>query len=362
MKIRGFRGINQRVRAVVVAAVLVLAAVACAKPSVGGSFDFPAIGDRLVYVASTDGYLYAVDREFEALSPQERIGVDNLGWERPVGDPRKPKPLIAGPVLVNGPESPMVLVGSEDGNLYAYHAIFGGNPLWKFSAEDRIWSTPVVRDRVVYFGSHDNNLYAVNIVDGEEKWRFATDGAIAGRPLLFRDMVIVGSFDKHLYGVDADDGTLRWRIPGGNWFWAGAVADESTIFAPNMDGNIYAVSGEGRFLWQHDLGSPIVSRPALISSGTGAAGSPKALVVAGKNSKEISLLDTSPGISGADRLLDIEFITDSEIKGPIFVDGNKLYVGTQGSQVYRLDLTARAGPLDLDETWCFDTKSGTKCQ
>ena len=115
-------------------------------------------------------------------------------------------------MFVSDPDLPMVMVGSEDGNLYAFDAIEGGDPLWTFSTGGSIWSTPVVKDGIVYFGSHDEYLYALSIGEGKEKWRFKTNGTVAGRPLLFRDLVVVGSFDKKLYGIDASNGSLRWSF------------------------------------------------------------------------------------------------------------------------------------------------------
>ena len=34
---------------------------------------------------------------------------------------------------------------------------------WKFKTKGKIFSSPVVSDGVVYFGSSDNHLYAVDI-------------------------------------------------------------------------------------------------------------------------------------------------------------------------------------------------------
>ena len=339
---------------------VVAALTACTGGGVGGiegAYQHPAIGDNFIYISGADGRLYALDRDFQNLSTGERDTRDigNSGWSEPVGDPLDPEALVGGPVLDQ--EQNIVMVGSEDGNLYAFDATDGGDHLWSFPTGDKIWSTPVIRNGIVYFGSHDNNLYAVRYTRdaGEEEWRYPTGGAVAGRPLLFNDLVIVGSFDRKLYGLDAASGTPRWATPiiGGNWFWAGAVADDSTIFAPNMDGNIYAVDREGRLRWQCDLGSPIVSRPAVT------AGS---LFVASKNGRNIFLLDTSPNpdLSCEQRIDDRQFITNSEIKAPLFVVGDSLYVGTQGSNVIRLDLDARK--RKLEEAWCFDTKENRECQ
>jgi len=340
-------------------AVLAIGLAACTGGgSVGGlsgAFDNPAFGERLLYVSGIDGYLYAMDMGPLGLSSGAQINSEtlNLAWRVAVGGEPEPEPLIGGPVLVPDPDLPIVMVGSQDGTFYAFDAEEGGDPLWTFATGASIWSTPVVKDGIVYFGSHDDNVYALGVVDGTEKWRFKTGGSVAGRPLLFRDLVVVGSFDKKLYGIDADNGTLRWILEGDNWFWAGAVADERSIFAPNMDGNIYAVNATGDLLWKYDLGSAIVSRPALVSGG---------LVVAGKNGRVVNLLDTRPDTANSNRVIDTEFISDSEIKSPMFVAGNTVYVGTQGSTIIRIDVsTNRAGRLNLDEAWCLDTEENVEC-
>ena len=274
------------------------------------------IGESLVFASSTadnnddpDGFLFALEKE--------GLQLGDKGWLIQVGP--EPKPVIAGPALWISPggDRQIVLVGSEDGSLYAYDA----NPrdpaaqatdplLWSFATGDKIWSTPVIRESTAYFGSHDQNVYAVFLDEGRdtrEIWRFATGGAVASRPLLFRDMVIVGSFDKKLYALDADDGTLRWTFEGENWFWAGAVADERTIFAPSMDGNVYALDAGGNLRWKHQMGSAIVSTPVLTTSG---------LVVAGKNGK-ISLLDTDPAPLGQSQQNSFFVLRDTEVKAPL---------------------------------------------
>ena len=101
------------------------------------------------------------------------------------------------------------------------------------------------------------------------------------------------------------------------------------------------------------MGSAIVSRPALVSGG---------LAVAAKKGRVVLLLDTKPDTADSNRVIDTEFISDSEIKSPIFVSGNTIYVGTQGSTIIRIDVSAnRAGRLDLDEAWCLDTKENVEC-
>ena len=280
---------------------------------ISGIYNNLVISESLVFATSLDGFLYALEKE--------GLQLGGKGWRIPVGQDSnlEPEPLIAGPTLWTPPggDGQIVLVGSEDGTLYAYDASprdqldqFAGQLLWVFPTGDKIWSTPVIRESTAYFGSHDHNVYAVYLDedrDTREKWRFATGGVVASRPLLFRDLVIVGSFDKKLYALDADDGTLRWTFEGDNWFWAGAVANENTIFAPSMDGNVYALDAGGNLRWKHQMGSAIVSTPVLTTGG---------LVVAGKNGK-VSLLSTDLATLGQSQQISVFTLRDTEVKAPL---------------------------------------------
>ncbi len=281
-----------------------------------------------------DGFLYAV--ESGTVIPR-RDG--KIGWRRPEGRDRIETELVGSPVLDRSTNT--VLVGSEDGGLYAYDAATGeprdGFP---FQAGDKIWSTPAVRDGVVYFGSHDKKVYAVFLSSGEMKWEYTTGGVVAGPVLLFRDQVIAGSFDRKLYSLSMLDGALRWSVDGDNWFWAGAVDDGRTIFAPSMDGNVYAVDGNGAILWKHDMGSPIVSTPVLTSQG---------LVVAGKNGT-ISVLDTRAGEIGMQRVIYSPTPRDADILAPIDASAGSIFVGADDSTVSRLDIASRK------QIWCHHTE------
>ncbi len=62
-------------------------------------------------------------------------------------------------------------------------------------------SSPAVAGGVVYFGSYDQHLYAVDIHTGEEKWRFQTADWVNSSPTVADNTVYFGSDDGNLYGV-----------------------------------------------------------------------------------------------------------------------------------------------------------------
>ncbi|MDT9191305.1 MAG: PQQ-binding-like beta-propeller repeat protein, partial [Limnospira sp. PMC 894.15] len=71
--------------------------------------------------------------------------------------------------------------------------------MWKFRTEDGIFSSPAVSGGVVYFGSYDNHLYAVDANTGQERWKFKTESVIFSSPAVSGGVVYFGSLDNHLY-------------------------------------------------------------------------------------------------------------------------------------------------------------------
>ena len=69
---------------------------------------------------------------------------------------------------------------------------------WKFKAGDNIEGSAVL-EGIVYVGSSDNHLYAVDIKTGKEKLKFET-GGIVSTPAVSKRVVYFGS-DHHLYAL-----------------------------------------------------------------------------------------------------------------------------------------------------------------
>ena len=61
---------------------------------------------------------------------------------------------------------------------------------------------------IVYVGSYDKNLYAIDAVTGKEKWRFVTGDWVDSSPAVANGIVYVGSRDKNLYAIGANSSSL----------------------------------------------------------------------------------------------------------------------------------------------------------
>jgi serine/threonine protein kinase len=99
------------------------------------------------------------------------------------------------PAVVNG----VVYIGSNDSNLYAIDAA-SGTKKWAYSIQIFLESSsPAVVNGIVYVGSGDGNLYAIDTASGTQKWAYQTGGPIGSSPAVVNGVVYVGSTDSNLY-------------------------------------------------------------------------------------------------------------------------------------------------------------------
>ena len=309
----------------------------------GGSFGKLAVGEDFVYVGDKGersgeaGKLYALRKKRDSssnLRPDE--------WAKDfVGA------IVGGPALAN--EEGLVMVGSDDGTLYAFNttgAAIGST--WTYPTSDRIWSTPTVANGTVYFGSMDRNVYALSLAEVASqarrlRWKFPTDGAVVAQPLIMDDIVVVGSFDRYLYAIDAATGAQRWKFKGADWFWAGAVTDGDSIYAPTMDGTVHALDREGRPLWLSPFkaDSPIVSTPVVVKLPDQGD-----LLVVATDAGRLHLISARDGAEVA-----VFMDLGSRIKAPLAVEGQEVFVGLEDGTVRGINVN-RWGV----EIWSVQTK------
>ena len=86
---------------------------------------------------------------------------------------------------------------------------------WKFATGDRVVSSPVFSDGVIYFGSDDHNVYAVDAATGRQIWKVSTLGPVASSPAVAGGIVYFTSYDGRFYAVDAKNGKLKWKFATG---------------------------------------------------------------------------------------------------------------------------------------------------
>ena len=167
--------------------------------------------------------------------------------------------VFSSPAVSNG----VVYVGSEDKNLYAIDAVTGTEK-WRLATGYYVSSSPAVSNGIVYVGSVDKNLYAVDTVTGKEKWRFTTGGSIYSSPAVSNGVVYVGSYDKNLYAIDAVTGTEKWRFTTGGSIYSSPAVSNGVVYVGSYDKNLYAIDAvTGKEKWRFTTGGSIYSSPAV---------------------------------------------------------------------------------------------------
>ncbi len=151
----------------------------------------PSYDDGVIYV----GVSFYRDYKAHLLALNER---GRVLWEYELGGERiASSPAVGwdGTIYVSAPYR-------EKAHLYAFRR--DGKLIWRVqidkSGRGSISSPAVDREGVVYVGSYDGYLYAIN--DGEILWKFRTDGNIVSSPAICCDGTIYfGSDDGRFYAV-----------------------------------------------------------------------------------------------------------------------------------------------------------------
>jgi eukaryotic-like serine/threonine-protein kinase len=159
---------------------------------------------------------------------------------------------------------------------------------WKFKTRGAVVSSPAVVAEVLYAGSNDHSLYALNANSGTLKWRFRTGGRVASSPAVAGGLVYFGSYDGYFYAVDVAAGSPKWkfqtngerRYAGKHLHGADPVAEtmpdpfdfylssptvvDGTVYFGSGDGNVYALdASSGTQKWKFQTGDVVHSSPAV---------------------------------------------------------------------------------------------------
>ena len=173
--------------------------------------------------------------------------------------------VVNAPAVANG----VVYAGSDDNFVYALNA-GTGSMLWSFETGDIIRSTPTLAGGAVYVGSNDNFVYALDAGTGEMLWKHDTSKAVQYSPVVTDGVVYIGAqgdVDYSVHALDAMSGEQVWAAgvpyPYGAEF-AVTVAN-GKLYAPGASGEFYAMDAStGEVLWSVSVGMGSESPPAVL--------------------------------------------------------------------------------------------------
>lgn len=134
----------------------------------------------------------------------------------------------------------LVVIGSNDGILYAYDAA-SGKRRWIYRTNGEIKGSCAfdVKRRLIVFGSWDGKMYALHASDGSLAFAYETGAAIFSTPFISNNTVYFGSLDKTVYAVDLETGSATWTYNTNGRIFASPIIAERMLWVGSNDGRLY---------------------------------------------------------------------------------------------------------------------------
>ena len=147
---------------------------------------------------------------------------------------------------------------------------------WRFMTDGDVVGSPAVAGDVVYVGSGDGHMYALDRATGAVRWNRDMGSPIASSPAVGTQRVFFGTRDGRFHALDAATGDVRWRLATGPdlpWPWGHESGDVYTSSPVHVDGTVIFGSGDGRVYaldartakerWRASTGGRVRSSPAV---------------------------------------------------------------------------------------------------
>ena len=268
-----------------------------------------------------------------------RTGV--LPGPGPKGQPRElwrfdtGEHVMSSPAIVDG----VVYVGSLDNHIYAVDAVTGAE-IDRFPTGFRVWSSPAIVSGVLYVGSNDKHLYAIDI-ERRTGWRRDIGHAVVSSPVVVDDVVYVGSYDNAVYALDADNLLRVWRFETGAGVRSTPAVADGAVFIGSNDKHIYALDAKsGSERWRFATGGEVRSSPAVADG----------VVYAGSTDGNLYALDAETGVERWRFHLGGSGTQPSVADGVVYVLCNHLHAidAINGEELWRYPISGRSTPVVVD--------------
>jgi outer membrane protein assembly factor BamB len=205
----------------------------------------PAIDGSMIFAASADGTVVALDKVSGDVRWRQRTGEEITGGVGAAGG--------------------MVVFGTRDAQVIALSQT-DGERLWATAVSSEVLAAPQTDGRVVAAQSVDGRLTALNASDGVQRWVYdSTVPALSlrgtSKPLISGNTVVAGFASGIVAAIDATNGLLIWEervaVPQGRYdidriidIDGDPVLSGQTVFISSFQGNLLGLDlASGRIVW-----------------------------------------------------------------------------------------------------------------
>jgi eukaryotic-like serine/threonine-protein kinase len=209
------------------------------------------------------------------------------------------------------------------------------------------WSGGTVSNDILYVGSMEGRLVAVNLAEESRQWaeplKLASQGGlfgcssmlscgggtsrvpIYGTPVVSDNLVYVAGYNGKIYAYNTLNLAQRWVFPRDGYldsFVGGLVIDQGKLYIGCSDGWIYSLdAATGDPLSEYKTGDKIWGTPTVADN----------ILYIGSFDKTIYALNT------ADLTLKWKFATEGSIIAKPLVDNGVVYVGSFDKYLYAIN-------------------------
>jgi outer membrane protein assembly factor BamB len=220
----------------------------------------PTIAYGRVYLAQQKGLFFALDAK-----------TGKVDWKKSFGRCAASSPTIGKGVVYQSWMHPVECLQGQAGAtgfVVAWDADTG-KQLWRWNSKP-VESSPLLRNGVLYVGTWNNDVVALNAKTGRVKWRFQADNEVNTSAAYWKGNIYIGSDGGTLYALNAGSGRLKWSAQsnssfGSREFWyATPTIAYGRVYIGNTDGTMYVYGAKsGKLLWARPLGSYIYGAAAV---------------------------------------------------------------------------------------------------
>jgi outer membrane protein assembly factor BamB len=213
-----------------------------------------------------------------------------------------------------------VVVGSRDSQVYCFNAS-NGKLTWKYPIRYEVWSSPAISNYSVYIGADDGYLYCLNFMTGMPFWRSLIGGAVRSSPAVVNGTVYASS-QNNLYALNAANGNTIWNLQNLDPIDSSPAVSNGAVYIASGNGYVYAFNAStGVKIWGHAVRTSDSSSPSVCNG----------IVYIGSYDGYIYALNASTGAQLW------KYQTADEVESSPAVAYGCVYVGSEDNNVYCLN-------------------------
>src|SRR5215469_5622575 len=279
----------------------------------GPIFSSPVAGLGMLYIASTDGYLYALRQDSGVIAWRARLG-DLL---------TDATPALEGQVLfVSVHGTALEALNAHTGQVY-----------WTFETGEKIQAPPLVVGSRLLIASR-MTLWALDAASGRLLWKFhrgASAWPTTGSPAVAGNVVYIGlGTGSQLWALDLTGGHILWSFDTGDRITSEALVATDAIYIATWHGRIFALNrAGGAKRWVYSLNAK--SRQSIVDGVGGSMALANGRLYVGDYRGVISCIDALHG------KLSWRFATGAQVLATPVVTAGQVYVGSGDGTFYALD-------------------------